>query len=89
MAMDHFLTTHFFSLQISEFGSLFGHWRDSVYDLYVTRLLILNFVLDPFIYVITRKQYWDILLEVTSCGCTSPVDTESMRSSSRPFHVSR
>jgi hypothetical protein len=46
-----------------------GIWKSKSADLQVSRLLLLNLVLDPFIYVLTRKQYRDTFVRLFCCCC--------------------
>lgn len=50
-------------------GNISGIWISSSADLNASRLLLLNLVLDPFIYVLTRKHYREALKQMLCCHC--------------------
>ena len=56
-------------MQFRIVGNISGIWISWSADLNASRLLLLNLVLDPFIYVLTRKHYRDALKEMLCCHC--------------------
>lgn len=50
-------------------GNAFYHWKNSTADLLVCSFLLLNFIADPFMYVLTRRQYRQVLKMMLSCRC--------------------
>ncbi|KAL9981450.1 hypothetical protein ACROYT_G010156 [Oculina patagonica] len=55
-------------------GNAFYNWRNSSADLLVCCFLLLNFIADPFMYVLTRKQYREVLKMIFSCRCKGRLD---------------
>eukprot|EP00794_Sanderia_malayensis_P009780 gene9780-10779_t len=49
--------------------NLTGFWVDAWVDVQVSRLLLFNFVLDPFLYTLSRKQCRDIIKGWFCCCC--------------------
>lgn len=57
-------------LQVRIIGNISRIWISWSADLNASRLLLLNLVLDPFIYVLTRKYYRDTLKKILCCNCS-------------------
>lgn len=63
-----------FVFQVRLIGNAFYGWRNSSADLLVCSFLMLNFIADPFMYVLTRKQYRQVLKIIFTCRCKGRVD---------------
>ena len=63
-----------FVFQVRLIGNAFYDWRNSSADLLVCSFLMLNFIADPFMYVLTRKQYRQVLKIIFTCRCKGRPD---------------
>lgn len=63
-----------FVFQVRLIGNAFYDWRNSSADLLVCCFLMLNFIADPFMYVLTRKQYRQVLKMIFTCRCKGRLD---------------
>ena len=63
-----------FVFQVRLIGNAFYDWRNSSADLLVCSFLMLNFIADPFMYVLTRKQYRQVLKMIFTCRCKGRLD---------------
>lgn len=63
-----------FVFQVRLIGNAFYNWRNSSADLLVCCFLMLNFIADPFMYVLTRKQYRQVLKMIFTCRCKGRLD---------------
>lgn len=58
-----------FVSQVRLIGNAFYNWHNSSADLLVCCLLLLNLIADPFMYVLTRRQYRKVLKMMLQCRC--------------------